>query len=307
MNKRPLRALALFSLVALTLSGCGADSDTDTQTDPTESDLTIVASTNVWGDVAAAVAGDLASVTSLITGSAQDPHEFEASAQDRLALEKAGLVIKNGGGYDPFMDTLLASGGGEAGVLDAVVVSGYEAGEGFNEHVWYDLPTVDRVAAAVSQELSRLDPDNAATYQANYEAFAGELSEVAASATALKATAAGRGVAITEPVPLYLLEAAGLVNLTPGAFSEAVEDGDDVPPRVLLETLDLFSGDGIALLAYNAQTANATTEQVRTAAEAAAVPVVDFAETLPEGQTYIEWQQGNVDRLAAALEGTVGG
>ncbi len=35
-------------------------------------------------------------------------------------------------------------------------------------------------------------------------------------------------MAITEPLPLYLLQACGLVNKTPPAFSDAVEDGTGV-------------------------------------------------------------------------------
>lgn len=38
-------------------------------------------------------------------------------------------------------------------------------------------------------------------------------------------------MAVTEPVPLYLTEACGLVNRTPSAFSEAVEEGEEVSPR----------------------------------------------------------------------------
>ena len=101
---------------------------------------------------------------------------------------------------------------------------------------------------------------------------------------------------------MYLLDAVGLVNHTPDAFSEAVEEGADVPPRVLKETLGLFGGpEDIAVLAYNAQTADATTEQIRAAAEAADVPVVEFTETLPQGKSYVAWQHDNLDRLATAL------
>ena len=98
-----------------------------------------------------------------------------------------------------------------------------------------------------------------------------------------------------------ILEEVGLVNETPEEFSEAVEEGTDVAPRVLQETLDLVGGGNLALLAYNEQTADSTTEEVRTAAEEAGVPVVDFTETLPDGETYVTWQQSNLDAIAAAL------
>ena len=96
-------------LACCLLAGCAA-------TPPAEDDGTIriVASTNVYGDLAMTIGGDLVSVTSIITSAAQDPHSYEASAQDQLALSRADLVIENGGGYDPFIDTLLDAAGSSA-------------------------------------------------------------------------------------------------------------------------------------------------------------------------------------------------
>jgi zinc/manganese transport system substrate-binding protein len=74
-----------------------------------------------------------------------------------------------------------------------------------------------------------------------------------------------------------------------------------VPPAALQETLALFSDGAVALLAYNDQTASPETERVRAAAEAAGIPVVDFTETLPDGQTYLSWMTANIDALAAVL------
>ncbi|MFT4008702.1 MAG: zinc ABC transporter substrate-binding protein [Nocardioidaceae bacterium] len=304
MTSQALRLLALLPAAALVLAGCSnSDSSDGTKTSDTTTSVSIVASTNVYGDIAESIAGDHADVTSLITSSSQDPHEYEASAQDKLALDDADIVVKNGGGYDPFIDTLMDSSSTNAAVLDAVEISGFKAdpGEELNEHVWYSFPTVAKVAETLSQELATVDPDNAGTYQANYEAFAKQIDGLETSAKTLKATVGGRGAAITEPVPLYLLEAVGLVNKTPSEFSEAVEEGDDVPPRVLQQTLDLFKEDSVAVLAYNSQTADDTTEQVSAAAKAAGIPVVDFTETLPAGQSYIQWMQSNIDNLADAL------
>jgi zinc/manganese transport system substrate-binding protein len=110
-------------------------------------------------------------------------------------------------------------------------------------------------------------------------------------------------VAITEPVPLYLLEAAGLENATPEEFSEAVEEGTDAPALVVRAVIDLVAGPGIALLAYNEQTVGPQTEQVLAAAEDAGTPVVSFTELLPEGEDYLGWMATNLDAIEAALAG----
>ena len=70
---------------------------------------------------------------------------------------------------------------------------------------------------------------------------------------------------------------------------------------MLQETLDLFTGGQVQALVYNEQTTGAETEQVLAAAEAAGVAVVPVTETLPEGEDYVSWMQGNIDAIAAAL------
>jgi zinc/manganese transport system substrate-binding protein len=50
-------------------------------------------------------------VTAIIHDSAQDPHEYEATPRDALAIAEADLVVVNGGGYDEFMATLLEAAG----------------------------------------------------------------------------------------------------------------------------------------------------------------------------------------------------
>ena len=317
-----------LAVAALALTGCAATPAAD----DSDGTLSVVASTNVYGSIAEAIGGDLVNVTSIITSAAQDPHSFEASAQDQLALSKADLVIENGGGYDPFIDTLLSAGSNDAPVVNASEASGLLEGddhahddastgsateeateeehseddghdhiEGFNEHVWYSFHGVEHVAEEIAHRLSEIDADNAATYEKNYEAFAAQIEELEAGAEALHSSTEGLGVAITEPVPLYLLEAAGFTNQTPAAFSEAIEEGTDVAPAVLQETLALFADDSVSLLAYNSQTASSETEQVRAAAEQNDVSVVEFTETMPDGADYVSWMTDNLEAISAAI------
>ncbi|MGV8969643.1 MAG: metal ABC transporter solute-binding protein, Zn/Mn family [Microbacteriaceae bacterium] len=310
---------AVVTALGLSISGCAPTSVPEPQ------GLSIVASTNVWGDVAQSIAGDNATVTSVITSAVQDPHSYEASARDQLAISKADLVIENGGGYDPFIDALVAASprANELPLINASETSGlmsddHDAEEdhknegeespgdhdhiaGFNEHVWYSFSGVDAVASAIALELGSLDPNNADTYQANYEVFSSELATLTDRAAEIGTQAAGKKVAITEPVPLYLLEAVELVNATPAAFSEAFEEGIDIPPTVLRDTLLLFSNSEVVLLAYNDQTTSGQGELVLEQAKAAGVAVVPFSETLPEGQDYISWMTSNLDAVSAAL------
>jgi len=336
MKKTALGAIVATPLVAaLILSGCSSTGGSTADSGKVQ----IVASTNVYGDIAKQVGGDDVEVTSLITSAAQDPHSYEASAQDRLAVSRADVVMENGGGYDPFVDTLLDAGSTEGVVvINASELSGLMPGhegeehdheheestsspaaeaesteaadeheghdhiEGFNEHVWYSFSAMDEVAHELAHELGEKDAANAETFEKNYEAFSAQLKELEASAEALKPQAEGKGAAITEPVPLYLLEEIGLQNKTPDAFSEAIEEGTDVSPSVLQETLAIFSNHEVALLAYNEQTSGPETAEVEKAAKDAGIPVVSFTETMPEGDTYVSWMTANIDAVSDVLQ-----
>jgi len=297
MLKRSVFTLALAAATVAALTGCSAGSAAD------DGKVRVVASTNVYGDIASTIAGNAVEVTALMSDPAQDPHSFEASAQSQLAVSKADILIENGGGYDDFMNTLRSgSKNTKATVLNVVDLSGKStAGGEFNEHVWYDVPTIQKFTTALTDALSKADPAQKATFAKNAAAFSDKLAALQNREAELKAKYAGVGVAITEPVPLYLLEAGGLVNKTPEKFSAAIEAGTDVSPLVLQQTLALFSGHKVRLLAYNEQTSGPETDRVRAAATAAGIPVVPVTETLPKGKDYVSWMNANLDAVGAAL------
>ncbi|GAA1536486.1 metal ABC transporter solute-binding protein, Zn/Mn family [Brevibacterium picturae] len=113
-------AIALTTVAAL--SGCGGQASGSTE-------LSVVASTNVYADIVSQVAGDFAKVTAVIDDPNQDPHSYEATTQDRLKLSKADLVVQNGGGYDSFMTTMLEASGADVDTIDTVSISGLPGSE----------------------------------------------------------------------------------------------------------------------------------------------------------------------------------
>ncbi|MFJ8207739.1 metal ABC transporter solute-binding protein, Zn/Mn family [Streptomyces sp. NPDC096033] len=266
--------------------------------------IPVVASTNVYGDIVERIGGDRVDVVSVITDPAQDPHSYEASTRTQLELSKAKVVVENGGGYDDFMDRMLrSSGNSSADVINVVGVSGKVAPAGgeLNEHVWYDFPTMGRLADRIAAALTRSEPADAGTFRERAKEFKGELASLRARTDRIKEEHGGTPVAVTEPVPLYLTEACGLVNRTPSAFSQAVEEGQEVSPRTLHDTLALFTGGKVQALVYNEQTAGPQTEKVKQAAEHNHIPVVSVTETLPAGRHYTGWMTANVDALQNAL------
>ncbi len=293
---------AVAAVSALLLAGCSAGGPTPGGT--ASATISVVTSTNVYGDIAATIGGDAVTVTALITNPKQDPHSFEASAENQLAITKADIVVENGGGYDDFVGTMMSSANNsKAAVLNVVDISGKkpDANGDLNEHVWYDFPSIVKFADRFAAELAKADPSKASTFTANASAFTTKLAALQVREAALKAKHAGEGAAITEPVPLYMLEAIGLVDKTPAAFSHAIEQGTDVSPAVLKSTVDLFHQHAVKLLVYNEQTSGPETDKVIAAAKDADVAVVPVTETLPQGKDYIGWMSGNLDHIATAL------
>lgn len=301
-SRRTLLLTGAAAAAALALSGCSGAGDAAPAAAGADGTIAVVASTNVYGDIAAEIGGSHVTVHSIISKAGADPHGYEANAQDKLAVSKAQVGIENGGGYDDFFGQLAKGQLDPAETINVSELSGLDTGDGFNEHVWYSLPTMTKLADDLAGRFSALRPEQAADFTKQADAFKAKVAALESRLAALKEKHEGEPAAITEPVPLYLLEQAGLVNKTPHKFTEAVENGSDVPAAVLKETLELMGSGKLDLLAYNEQTGSPQTEEVRAAATAAGVPVADFAETLPQETSYIEWMDQNVSSLEKALQ-----
>ncbi|MEH6374601.1 zinc ABC transporter substrate-binding protein [Streptomyces sp. KLMMK] len=298
--------ILFVALCAVLLPGCDSSSDAGGERRSTApaSAVRVVASTNVYGDIVRQVGGDRVAVESIISDPAQDPHSYEASSRNQLALSRARVVVENGGGYDDFIGKMLrAANNTSVDVVNVVQVSGKTAPAGgeLNEHVWYDLPTAGRLATRLADALTRADPADGAFFHRNAEAFGGRLASLEAEEARIKADHPGTAVAVTEPVPLYLTEASGLRDMTPADFSAAVEEGTEVPASSMRQMLDLFTGKRVKALVYNQQTTGPQTEKVKKAAVDNGIPVVPVTETLPQGQDYVSWMKANIDALRKAL------
>jgi zinc/manganese transport system substrate-binding protein len=275
-----------------------------TPSDASDGRLRVVASTDVYADLARTVAGPHADIAALIDDPSQDPHSFEASARDQLAVAKADVIIENGGGYDDFVERMRrASARRGAVVVNVLRVSGRVAPAGgeLNEHIFYDIAGMRRLAARLVAVFSTERPGLHTVFAANAARLDRGLRELMGEEAALRARLDGTPVAITEPVPVYLLAACGLVDRTPAQFSAGVEAGTDVSAAVLQQTLDLVDSHRVRALVYNEQTTGAETTRLLAAASANHIPAVGVTETLPTGDTYLSWMRANLAALRKAL------
>jgi zinc/manganese transport system substrate-binding protein len=263
--------------------------------------LDVVAAENVYGDIVSQIGGSHVTVTSILSDPNADPHLFEPGTSNGLAVSTARLVIQNGAGYDAFMQKLEAASpsSGRIVITIADVLGVHDPSA--NPHLWYDVPQLGLVARSIATGLERADPKHRLAYAAGLTRFVAALQPLIQEVSAIRATYGGQPVAYTEPVPGYLLAAAGLRNLTPEPFARAIESGSDPTPQSVSQMLALFSKHQVKVLLYNSQAVSPITGQIKSAARAAGIPIVGVSETLPPGMTFQQWQLAQAQALQRAL------
>ena len=173
--------MALFSVL---FSACASSSGTSS------SKLSVVVTTTLIGDVTAHVGGDLIDL-SVMMPAGVDPHSYEPAPADLGKVADADLVFVNGIQFEAFLEKLIENAGDEAkvitvseGIETLAMAEGadehtdeehaHDHGE-FDPHVWHDPNNVIVWANNIADALSARDPNNAATYRANADAYIAEL------------------------------------------------------------------------------------------------------------------------------------
>jgi zinc/manganese transport system substrate-binding protein len=210
--------------------------------------------------------------------------------------------VQNGVGYDGFMSKIeQADASSSRKVIDVQNLLGLPDSTP-NPHLWYKPTTMPAVAAAIESDLAALDPSHAAYFKANLATFNSSLGAWNSAISALKSKYAGDGVATTEPVADYLLQAAGIDNLTPWAFQADIMNGVDPAPQAITAQMALFAQHKVKVFVYNQQVTDSLTESLLTLAHQNGIPVVGVYETMPTpGYDYQEWMLAEVSALNNAF------
>lgn len=185
MRMIPVRGLLVGTLAALTLAACGSDDEPTSGAAATPAEkVAVVATTMQLQDFARQVGGDRVQVTGILDAEAE-PHEYEPTPSDADAVSEADVVLENGANLDEWLDDLLANAGADATRVNAA--QGIELlptdEEGFpgDPHIWHDPDNAKAMVDTVAAGLGKADPEGAATFTKNAEAYKGRLDEMAAT------------------------------------------------------------------------------------------------------------------------------
>ena len=278
-----LRAAAA-SLVALalaaTLAGCGhvvADDASPTASASASSGpLTVVASLNQWGSLAAQIGGDDAKVTSILSSTTADAHDFEPTAKDVKTLHAADVVVVNGAGYDDWASKNLPS---TTTVVSAADIVG--AMDGDNPHLWFSRDARYAMADALRETFARLRGQDAKSFDANLETWKKKEDALETRIEAFGKEHDDLTYAATESVAYYLMNDMGFEDKTPAGYARAMASEAEPAAADVRDFRRLLGDDGVRLLVNNPQEQNETTQGFVDIARKEKMPVHDVTEQMP--------------------------
>lgn len=259
-----------------------------------------------YADVIAQIGGRYVEVTAIETDPNTDPHSFEASPAIARAIAAANLVVRNGLGYDSWVERILsAAPSARRNVIEVQRLLRLPDSTP-NPHLWYDPKTMPATASAVAAELSALDPPDAAYFRANASQFVASLEPWRQAIASFKARYGGTRVAVTEPVANDMLQAAGCDIATPLSLQTAIMNGTDPSPQDVAIEEALITRHEVKVLVYNRQVTDTLTESFLDLARRSGIPVVGVYETLPvPGYHYQSWMWAEVEALRRAVANKV--
>jgi zinc/manganese transport system substrate-binding protein len=303
LRLRSASATALGAILALILlAGCGSSSSSSSSgASASSKPIVAVGAENEYANVISQIGGQYVKASAILSNPNTDPHTFEASPSVAQTVSQAKLIVQNGVGYDDFMEKIeSASPSSSRKVITAQRLLGLPDSTP-NPHLWYKPQTMPAVAKAVAGELAALQPAHAAYFQANEKRFEESLEPWLKSLEEFSTRYPNTTVATTEPVSDYMLEAAGIKNLTPFSMQANIMNGNDPAPQAIAAQNALFSGHRVEAFVYNQQVTDTLTEGFLKAAAKAGVPVVGVYETMPLGYSYQSWMKAEVKALEDAV------
>jgi zinc/manganese transport system substrate-binding protein len=301
-------AAGSLAAVALIAAGCGGSSDSSAG-----SALAVTATTPLVADLVRAVGGDAVAANQILQPNS-DPHDYEPRPADIDAASRAAVVFESGGGLDAWMDEIVKQAGGDPTVVvlgEDVPVKlagekdGHEA-SAFDPHWWHDPRNVATAVATIRAALSTADPERAASFERNADAY---LEQVAALDAGIEACIErippdDRKLVTDHDALGYFAHRYGLTVIGAVIPSQTTQAQPSAGETAKL--IDLIEEEDVKAVfpesSLNAELAKTIADE--TGASAA---YSIYADTLgPEGSsgsTYLTMAQANADAITRGLTG----
>ncbi|MFV0633312.1 metal ABC transporter substrate-binding protein [Demequina sp.] len=309
MPKRPL-ALTFVCLAGATSLAACAPSEPAEEGD---SALTVAAAFYPLQFVAERVGGDIVTVESLMPPGVE-PHDAELSPAVVRSLQDVDTVLYLSE-FQPAVDDAIGTTGARS--LDAHHVvedhaaehahdedSGSDEGESddghdhgsTDPHFWTDPTLLSAYVEDVTAEFSELDPDNAATYEANAQALITDLDDLDQAFEDGLATCERDDVFVSHEAFGYLSERYGLHQEGVAGLDPEAEPS----PARIREIRDLVAQTG-ATTVYSESLVDASAIEALAADAGVETAVLDPVEGVADGDDYLAVMTRNLEALRTGL------
>ncbi len=206
--------------------------------------LQVVATIAITGALAESVGGEFIELRVLVR-SGVDPHEYELKSDDRKAISRASVILRNGLAIDAFLDKAI----GEQKTITTTVTDGLTLrkgeGGGDDPHVWHDPENDKAMIEAIVAAFAAADPPNAPAYRGNGDAAKARFDEADRQIRALIATipAANRKMVTNHDAFGYFIERYGLTFV--GAVIPSLTTQSEPSSKDIAALIDLIEKEGV--------------------------------------------------------------
>ncbi|WP_010205314.1 metal ABC transporter substrate-binding protein [Salinibacterium sp. PAMC 21357] len=298
---------AAASALLIGLTGCTAVSDAGATTDPDDDRPVVLTTFTVLADIAENVAGDNLRVES-ITKVGAEIHGYEPTPGDIAKAAEADLILDNGLNlevwFEQFVDGLdvphvVVSDGVEPIDITEDAYAGLP-----NPHAWMSPLNAQIYVDNMEAAFAKLDPDNAADYAANAEAYKAELQLVNDELTAELAElpASQRALVSCEGAFSYLARDAGLSE----HYLWAVNAEQQSTPRQIASVIEFVRANDVPAVFCESTVSDRAMQQVVEATDASFGGTLYVDSLSEEGgpvPTYLELLRHDAETIIAGLTG----
>ncbi|KAB7791146.1 metal ABC transporter solute-binding protein, Zn/Mn family [Bifidobacterium leontopitheci] len=288
------RTLAVTAAAAtlVSVAACGQTAGSSAG----EAAIKVVASINQWGSIAKDLGGSHVDVTSIMTKTNVEAHDYEPTSQDVAKIASAKVAIVNGADYDPWASKAASST--KAALVDAAETASIKDGD--NPHVWFSAKVRSATADAITDAYQQADPAHKADYATLNEAWHKRETALEDKIKDASATTKGLPYAATESVAWYLADDLGMTDATPTGYAQASANESEPTPADIKDFQKAIKAGDIKALVLNTQEANSTTDQITSVARESDVPIVELTEQMPaEYDDLLDWMDALVAKFAA--------
>lgn len=296
------RQMLLIGFIIALLTGCGSSVPVTSRTP------TIITTFSVLADIAQAIAGDTATVTSLVPING-DAHVFEPTPANGVALVNATAVIELGVGFEPwFADLYAASGSNATRITASNGVTPLQAGAEVDPHIWHDVTNAIIMAQSIRDGLVTAIPNQKSKIIANATAYIAQLQALDSDIVAQVATipANQRKLVTSHDTFGYFAARYGFEIVGSGLGSVTTESSDPGASSLIRLITDIKASGVPAIFVENMSNPKVM-EQIAQEASVTIAPAL-YTDALGEantsGATYIEMMRYNVRTIVTALTGT---